>query len=80
MLQSTHRFSGGFISNAHYWRKGIPWIQIEVNRALYEPQDTPVHQREMTEEQIPALRNKIWSVLTRFWDGIAVEMSREDHE
>ena len=73
-------FSGGFISNAHYWRKGIPWIQIEVNRALYEPQDTPVHQREMTEEQIPALRNKIWSVLTRFWDGIAVEMSREDHQ
>ena len=31
-------FSGGFISNAHYWRKGVPWIQIEVNRSLYEPE------------------------------------------
>jgi len=29
-------FSGGFISNAHFWRKGIPWIQIEINRILYD--------------------------------------------
>ncbi|MFZ1898449.1 N-formylglutamate amidohydrolase [Methanoregula sp.] len=70
-------FSGGFISNAHYWRKGIPWIQIEVNRALYEPRGTPAHQRDMMEGQIPALRRKIWQILTRFWDGIS-EMPMEE--
>ena len=64
-------FSGGFISNAHYWRKGIPWIQIEVNRTLYERCGTPTRLPEVMEEQIPALRNRIWPVLARFWDGIA---------
>jgi formiminoglutamase len=29
-------FTGGFITNAHYWHKGIPWVQLEVNRSLYE--------------------------------------------
>jgi formiminoglutamase len=63
-------FSGGFIANAHYWRKGIPWIQIEVNRALYEPG------RHEIPEESPAcysgreLRERIWHVLTRFWDHV----------
>ncbi len=35
-------FRGGFISNAHYWHKGIPWIQIEINRALYESENSGV--------------------------------------
>jgi len=56
-------FSGGFIANAHYWRKGVPWIQIEVNRLLYEP--------GFSSEQsgtVNTLQEKIWRVLTRFWD------------
>jgi len=56
-------FSGGFISNAHYWRKGIPWIQIEINRALYEP--------ALSSGQtgtIDDLRDRILRVLTTFWD------------
>ena len=36
-------FSGGFISNAHFWHKGIPWIQIEINRSLYEPDGSICH-------------------------------------
>ncbi len=28
-------FLGGYISQVHYGRKGIPWIQIEINRRLY---------------------------------------------
>ena len=62
-------FSGGFISNAHYWRKGVPWIQIEVNRALYE--DTPPGDAipVVNRERIAALQETIWMVLTRFWDG-----------
>jgi formiminoglutamase len=71
-------FSGGFISNAHYWRKGIPWIQIEVNRALYEPEITPTYRPAAIEEQIAELRHKIWQILTRFWDRTAVEALMEE--
>jgi formiminoglutamase len=56
-------FSGGFISNAHYWRKGTPWIQIEINRSLYEP--------ALSSGQtgaIDQLRERIWRVLATFWD------------
>ena len=61
-------FSGGFISNAHYWHKGIPWIQIEINRALYEPYPSSPHPEEDTRERAIKLREKIWKVLTVFWD------------
>jgi N-formylglutamate deformylase len=66
-------FSGGFISNAHYWRKGIPWIQIEINRSLYEDpsvEGTP----GAVSERIPALRERIWQVLVRFWEGLPADM------
>jgi formiminoglutamase len=63
-------FSGGFISNAHYWHKGIPWIQIEVNRALYEPPPSSGRPEEETEERALLLKEKIWHVLTVFWDRV----------
>jgi N-formylglutamate deformylase len=61
-------FSGGFIANAHFWHKGIPWIQIEVNRALYEhslPESLPGNG---TDEQVSRLKEQIWKVLTAFWN------------
>ncbi len=61
-------FSGGFISNAHYWRKGIPWIQIELNRALYEQSGSPFSHESDTSDVLAGLRGKIWHVLTDFWD------------
>ena len=64
-------FSGGFISNAHYWHKGIPWVQIEINRALYEPAPSPGSPRDDTCDRAILLREKIWDVLTVFWDRIA---------
>jgi formiminoglutamase len=64
-------FSGGFISNAHYWRKGIPWIQIEINRSLYEPEHSSGRTTTGTEERIEALQKSIQKVLTGFWDNIA---------
>jgi len=73
-------FSGGFISNAHYWRKGIPWIQIEVNRALYEHCGSRTGPHDLMEGQIPVLRSRIWSVLTRFWDGIAADATGDGKE
>jgi formiminoglutamase len=63
-------FSGGFVANAHYWHKGIPWIQIEVNRVLYEPEHNgaPVTGTpDLT--RIMILREKIWNVLSMFWDS-----------
>ncbi|MDD1693511.1 MAG: N-formylglutamate amidohydrolase [Methanoregula sp.] len=62
-------FSGGFISNAHYWRKGVPWIQIEVSRLLYEPDLVSGPEQSLgCEGQVNALRERIWRVLTGFWD------------
>ena len=62
-------FSGGFIANAHYWRKGIPWVQIEVNRSLYDPGqlqgDLLFDKRSRS---IGRLHKRIWDVLTSFWD------------
>jgi formiminoglutamase len=61
-------FSGGFISNAHYWRKGIPWIQIEINRSLYEPGVDPESSRGPVFGNADELREQVWKVLTGFWD------------
>ncbi|MDI9632878.1 MAG: N-formylglutamate amidohydrolase [Methanolinea sp.] len=35
-VEINHPFHGGFIVNAHYWHTGVPWIQVEMNRAVYE--------------------------------------------
>jgi formiminoglutamase len=63
-------FSGGFITNAHFWHKGIPWIQIEINRSLYEPDRSSVHTPTETDDQVILLREKIWNVLTTFWNRV----------
>ena len=70
-------FSGGFISNAHYWRKGIPWIQIELNRALYERENSSIHHSAVVEDHIPELRRRIWQILARFWDGLPAGVPTE---
>lgn len=57
-------FSGGFITNAHYWHKGIPWIQIEVNRDLYEGAPDQVR------DELPSARARIWRVIRLFWDQL----------
>ena len=68
-------FYGGFISNAHYWRKGIPWIQIEVNRSLYEPEPgSGAGHLPGCDGPVNALRERIWRVLTGFWDSHADDM------
>jgi len=59
-------FSGGFISNAHFWRKGIPWIQIEINRILYEPGSAIPGFGKTIEERAITVRDRIWNVLFHF--------------
>jgi N-formylglutamate deformylase len=66
----NYPFSGGFISNAHYWHKGIPWIQIEINRQLYEPAESSTHSGRVVQDRTIWLREKIWSVLTSFWNHV----------
>ena len=63
-------FSGGFISNAHFWHKGVPWIQIEINRTLYEPASSLAHPDDEREKRALQVKEKIWHVLTEFRDTI----------
>ena len=60
-------FTGGFITNAHYWHMGVPWIQVEVNRGLYEtgsgPGDSVVDIDRATK-----IGTLIWQALAGFWD------------
>jgi N-formylglutamate deformylase len=61
-------FSGGFITNAHFWHTGIPFVQIEVNRSLYEPEVDP-SSKDHTEASV-VLRDMIWRSLVQFWDNV----------
>ncbi|HUT38255.1 MAG TPA: N-formylglutamate amidohydrolase [Methanoregula sp.] len=63
-------FSGGFISNSHFWHKGIPWIQIEINRSLYEPDGSSAHSPKEITDRVIWLQEKIWNVLTTFWNRV----------
>ena len=63
-------FSGGFIANAHFWHKGIPWIQIEINRSLYEPDGSSAHTPKEIHDRVIRLQEKIWNVLTTFWNRV----------
>ncbi|MEA3282400.1 MAG: N-formylglutamate amidohydrolase [Euryarchaeota archaeon] len=60
-------FAGGYISQYHYERSGIPWIQIEINRKLYlnemyfDPERLRVDQRIIRE-----LRERIFDAVLRF--------------
>jgi len=63
-------FRGGFISNAHYWHKGIPWIQIEVSRALYESEGSGDNTPEKISGRVMVLKERIWHVLTAFWERV----------
>jgi len=64
-------FKGGFITNAHYWHKGIPWVQLEVNRSLYEFDSLTDSKGEKGNgKHIMELNKKIWNTLQKFWDSI----------
>jgi N-formylglutamate deformylase len=66
-------FSGGFISNAHYWHRGIPWIQIEVNREFYETGSGEPVRSSIDQGRARETGMLVWRSLGRFWDGIREE-------
>jgi N-formylglutamate deformylase len=64
-------FSGGFISNAHYWHKGVPWIQVEINRVLYESEKPAADGYPVQDsERVRVLNRKIRSVFCEFYEGL----------
>jgi formiminoglutamase len=63
-------FSGGFITNAHYWHKGIPWIQVEVNRSLYEDGSGSPGTASVEQDGVVRTGKRIWQVLCAFWDEL----------
>lgn len=67
-------FSGGFISNAHYWHRGIPWIQIEVSRGSYETGSEDPAASFVDRDRARETGTVIWHALCRFWDGIREEV------
>lgn len=70
----NHPFAGGFISNAHYWHKGVPWVQIEVNRSLYEEEDSsPARGSLVDMQELKSLKEIIWAVLERWYAAMAEE-------
>lgn len=72
----NHPYTGGFISNAHYWHKGIPWIQIEVNRSLYEAEGAnPDRGSCVDPDLLEDLKKIIWDVIGEWCSRIS---QRED--
>lgn len=59
-------FRGGFISVAHYRRRRIPWVQVEINRGLYEAEG-----HEADEARLAELRERIFSAFAGFWDEVS---------
>ncbi len=64
-------YAGGFISISHCWHRDIPWVQIEVNRGLYERRDrrARINPGYTDASSVKELQGRIWSVLTGFWDN-----------
>jgi N-formylglutamate deformylase len=64
-------YAGGFISISHCWHRDIPWVQIEVNRGLYERgTNGPDQPGNADASLVKELQGRIWSILTGFWDNI----------
>ena len=69
-------FSGGFITNAHFWHKGIPWVQIEVNRDLYENGDGTSTGSVIRQEDLLFTGTRIWTALCSCWDDLDCAIHR----
>jgi N-formylglutamate deformylase len=62
-------YAGGFISISHRWHRDLPWVQIEINRELYERERIgPGQPGYVDTNAAKELQGRIWDVLTGFWD------------
>ena len=58
-------YAGGFTTIAHYWHRGVPFVQVEMNRALYESLDGTVELGRLRD-----VRERAWCALAAFWDDL----------
>jgi len=50
--------------NSHFWHTGVPWIQIEMNRSLYESDESSPSTGSITNEvQIVELNEILKNIL-----------------
>ncbi|HDT15318.1 MAG TPA: N-formylglutamate amidohydrolase [Firmicutes bacterium] len=66
-IKINEPFFGGYITRHHYAARGIPWIQIEINRRLYL--DSPYFDQKtlkVSETRLIELRERIYWVLEKF--------------
>jgi len=63
----NYPFHGGFIMNAHFWHTGVPWIQIEMNRSLYESDVSSPGTGSITDESQIVELNGILKNILREW-------------
>jgi N-formylglutamate deformylase len=62
-------FPGGFTIRSHFRQKRIPWVQIEVNRNLYESGDySEPGTLSIDPHAVVRLRERIFAVISAFWD------------
>ncbi|MDH7491813.1 MAG: N-formylglutamate amidohydrolase [Methanolinea sp.] len=66
----NHPFHGGFIMNAHYWHAGIPWIQIEMNRSLYEEDGSSPETGSLTDAGKVKELNRVFRGIIHEWTRV----------
>ena len=67
----NHPFHGGFIMNAHFWHTGVPWIQVEMNRSLYESDESGPERGSMVDEgKISELNGVLREILSEWISDI----------
>jgi N-formylglutamate deformylase len=65
-------FPGGFTIRSHYRQKRIPWMQIEINRNMYEADDhCDPDKLEFDRSRILELQGRLFRVLEEFWKEIS---------
>lgn len=72
-------FRGGFISQAHYRHTGVPWMQVEINRGIYES-DGVFDPAEVAADTslIRDLSGRIFSAIASFWNSLPDEEAGTD--
>ncbi len=64
-------FPGGFTIRSHFRQRRIPWVQIEVNRKLYESGDySDPETLTIDPQDVDRLRERIFSALSAFWENL----------
>lgn len=62
-------FFGGYITRSHGKREEIPWVQLEINRRLYVPDNAGAMPTEADMRRMMEIRDKLYHVLATAASG-----------